>query len=100
MGVADLEGCLSRMLLQCLARLGLDTAARASDHTVRSNSALKSVLLLLKRGETKGGNYTQLPSHGTHVPSLTSVPRLRTPQVDSAGVWPHIVHVSYGAPLL
>lgn len=55
MGVVDLKGCLSRMLLQCLARLGLDAAARASDHTVRSNSALESVLLLLKGGETKGG---------------------------------------------
>lgn len=51
---------LSRMMLQGLARLGLDRAARASDHTARSDLALGSVLLLLKGGEAEGWEYLRL----------------------------------------
>ena len=51
------KSALSQMLLQCLVRLGLHPAARTSDHTERSNSALESGHLLLKGGEAESWDY-------------------------------------------
>lgn len=70
------KAALSGTLLQCLAGLGLDTAASASDPTARSDSALGSILLLLKEGRSEGWDCMLHVTSicGPDVPNLTSVP--------------------------